>query len=233
MIRYKFAFEDGSEMEFEADENGDASSEEYLESLPGWLALDRFCCDHCAVEPDSRRACPAALSIRPLIEAFGRRVSHENVLVTVLVNDVKMEAVTSLQNGVRSLGGLLLALSACPTMMKLRPMARFHLPFGDMDQTVFRAVGMYLTAQHLRQVKGLTPDWSLDGLKDVYGEVHRVNEKLADRIRAASQADATVNSLIILDSLGHIVELRIKKNLEKLVPLFAAYLEDGETPPAE
>ena len=137
-----------------------------------------------------------------------------------------MEAAASTQQAVRSLVGLLLALSRCPVMENLRPMAHFHLPFADMEHTQFRALGMYLIAQYLRNGMGLNPDWTLDGLLELYQNLQVVNRKLADRVRAASERDATVNGLIILDALAQSVELGINQNLKKLRPLFEMYMRD-------
>ena len=225
MIRYRFDFDKDNVLEFACDPNGDTSRETGEETIVDWLRLDRHRCPHCEVPLQSRWTCPAALSLLPVIRAFSNRISHETVKVTVMRDDLKLEAVTSTQQAVRSLVGLLLALSSCPVMMRLRPMAYFHLPFGDTPHTVFRAVGMFLTAQYMRQLEGLTPEWNLQGLLDAYSKLHQINAKLAARLREAAKKDATVNSVVILDVLSYEVEMSIEKNLMTLKPLFAGYLK--------
>jgi len=84
---------------------------------------------------------------------------------------------------------------------------------------------MYLIAQYLRQRHDQAPDWSLEGLLELFNRLHKVNQKLAERIRAASKEDATVNSLIFLDTFATSAELDVEDCLAELEPLFAAYLD--------
>ena len=37
-----------------------------------------------------------------------------------------------------------MALSGCPVLEQLKPMARFHLPFASVEETIYRAASMYL-----------------------------------------------------------------------------------------
>lgn len=226
MIRYRFDFDKETVLEFACDPNGDTSRETGEETIVDWLRLDRHRCTHCEVPPQSRWTCPAALALFPVLRAFSNRISHEKVKVTVERDHMRLQAVTTTQQAVRSLIGLLLALSSCPVMMRLRPMAHFHIPFGDTRHTVFRAAGMYLIAQYMRHLEGLTPEWDLAGLLDTYAKIHQVNTKLAARLREAAKKDATVNSVVILDVLGYEVEMSLEKNLMSLKPLFAAYFKD-------
>ncbi len=189
-------------------------------------APDQHTCAGCGIQPGSRVTCPAALAVSPVIRAFGDRISHDPVSVTVERDNIRITATTSTQQAVRSVLGLMLALSACPVMRMLRPMAIFHLPMGDAKNTVFRVLGTFLIAQYLRQSQGLAPDWNMAGLLALYERIHEVNVNLARRLRAASLKDAAINSLVILDALGQEVELTLARNLEKLKPLFSMYLED-------
>jgi hypothetical protein len=226
LICYHFQFETGPGHKFVLDEESETSDEAELAVVEPWLALENFQCECCTIRANARRTCPAALSIVPLVKAFGGRISYESIKVTVERAEVKMSALTSVQQGLRSLAGLLLALSACPVMCHLRPMAYFHLPFGDTKSTVFRALGMYLTGQYLRSRQGKEPDWELKGLLHLYDMIHEVNINLASRIRMASENDATVNCVIMLDIFGYEVETSLREDLAELKPLFAAYLED-------
>lgn len=227
MIHYRFILDEQTELDFEIDDNGDSSDESGLTEIPRWLALDAYTCDHCPLPPGSRRTCPAALALKPVVDAFGDRVAHETVKVIVQLEGLKLEAVSPTQNAVRSLAGLLMPLSACPYMQKLRPMAHFHLPFGSRERTIFRSLGMYLIAQRLRQLNGLEPDWSMEGLHQAYVDIHRANCKIADRLRAGTRQDAAVNSLVILDSFADAIEMSIEQSFKQLESLFAVYLAEG------
>lgn len=226
MIEYSFIFDEDTTVDFRVEENSDTSAEDGFDHVPTWMELERFRCEHCAIPPDSRRTCPAALAINPVVKIFSERISHETVQVVVRYQDIKLESVTTIQRAVRSLVGLLLALSACPVLMKLRPMASFHLPFGEKEQTVFRTVGMFFIAQYLRGLEGLESRWDLDELRGLYQQIHRTNTRLADRLREASSKDAAINGLIILDAFGQDVEMNIETNLKKMKPLFWMYFEE-------
>lgn len=223
MIEYKYLFGDGSKFELAVDEHGHSSPAAPAE-VPDWARLDCHRCEHCSL-PDEQTFCPAAMAIKPVVEAFGERISYETVATTVKVRGLIQQATMPTQNAARSLIGLILALSACPVMKMLRPLAHFHLPFAERDHTVFRVFGMYLLAQHLRQLEGREPDWDLDCLLRLYGEIGEVNSGLASRLRATSAQDANVNSIVMLDTYVQAVELSFERDLKRMKPLFAAYLE--------
>jgi hypothetical protein len=44
--------------------------------------------------------------------------------------------------------GLLIAGSSCPYTHFFKPMARFHLPFANKDETLWRAAATYLLARY-------------------------------------------------------------------------------------
>jgi len=226
MIAYTFTFDQTTSIEFEVDVDSDTSAKDPAEPVPDWLALDRYRCADCTVPAGSRRTCPAAVSIKPAVEAFSNRLSHETVHVVVTGPRGRLEHTMASQGAVRSLLGLLMALSSCPVMRKLRPMAQHHLPFGDEAHTMFRFVGMYLIAQYLRSTRGKgPPDWELKGLLRLFAQLHQVNKHLAERIRAASEADATVNSLVFLDAFATSAEIDVEDCLVDLESHFAAYLD--------
>ena len=56
---------------------------------------------------------------------------------------------TSAQQAMSSVLGLIMATSGCPWTDRLRPMARFHLPFASEAETLYRSVGMFLLAREL------------------------------------------------------------------------------------
>lgn len=224
MIRYRFEFSDSDRIEFDLEEGAGTSIEADGYQPPDWIKLEQNRCKRCTVPEGSRRSCPAALAFDPLLQKFGTRISYEKVWLTVEINDVTMQGELPTQRAVRSLAGLRLALSDCPIMRKLKPMAHFHLPFGDREQTAFRFLGMHLIGQVLRLQEGLQPDWELDGLRKLAADLHMVNIGLAKRIRSATEKDAAANSVVMLDTLATTVELGLKEGLETLKPLFEAYL---------
>lgn len=226
MIKYTFEFDETRRLVFDVDERSDTSVELPGDDIPDWIELERGKCEHCSLPAGSRRACPAALSIRPVVEALKRRISYEKVEMTVEREAVTLKASISFQQAARSLIGLVLPLSACPVMMKLRPMARLHLPLGRRNQTAFRFLGMYLIAQFIKERDGQKPDWALQGLLELLKDIHMVNLKLTERVRTFTERDATVNALVVLDFFANNVEWSIDDSLEELRPLFATLIGD-------
>ena len=227
MIRYIFEFPDRKTLSFEVDEAGELSSvEDSGEPVPIWARLDIHRCEHCTLPQSDRAACPAAFCLRPVIEAFAGNFSYEGVYVRAELQGKEQRFHTSLPSAIRSIVGLLMALSACPVMRKMRPMAHFHVPFSTYEHTVYRAMGMYLIAQLLREQTGLEADWGMDGLIGLYRKIHVVNEQMAGRIRMAAEKDATVNALISLDIFTFSFDSQMKKKLEDWKPLFSAYMEE-------
>lgn len=221
MIRYFFAFADGCRAEFQVDELAPAAQPpRSSEGMPRWMDLDTHRCPHCPLPRNQRVVCPAMDAIITTIKSFDRRASTDTCTLTVEQNGVTHQAHTPVQNAVRALIGLQLALSACPTLSKLRPMTHFHIPLSSTDETVFRVFGMYMLQQYLRQTRGEVPDWSLANLQALYRDIHTVNNRLAARIRNASHKDAAVNGVVILDALAHAVEHNIQTHLERLAPYF-------------
>ncbi len=228
MISYRLVFESDDQLVFDVDEESDTSAELSGEQYPEWVRLDQHTCPECSLPLRSRVTCPAALAILPVVEAIGPRASYEEVLVYVNVADVELKATVPVQRALRSIVGLLLALSSCPVLAQLRPMARIHLPFSRRHHTVFRFVGMYLIAQYLRSLRGLTSERKLKGLLRLFDDLHEVNIALADRIRSAVELDAAVNSLILLDTFALDVEMDVERELEDLAGLFETWLDEPE-----
>jgi hypothetical protein len=223
VIRYSFVDDNGQMLRFEIDETR-PHEPELPPLLPAWARLERHRCAMCSL-PTSTEACPAALSIIPVVDAFGVRVSYEETWLEIAQGDVDLRARVQNQDALRSLLGLLLPLSTCPVMRKLRPLARFHQPLADPDHTLFRVLGMHLLAQYLRQREGQSADWSLATLLSLYADIHEVNQRLADRLREASLADANVNSVALLDVLAHAVDFAFDNHLGRLRPLFEDHFD--------
>jgi hypothetical protein len=103
-------------------------------------------------------------------------------------------------------------------------MARFHLPLASETETVYRSVSMYALAQLIKAANGATPDLSLEGLKNAYAELHRVNRGLAKRIGAATGGDPARNAVALLDAYTTLLPNAIEQALADMRPLFGALL---------
>jgi hypothetical protein len=126
--------------------------------------------------------------------------------------------------------GVIMVTSGCPVMDKLRPMARFHLPFATAIETFYRAISMYLTAQFFVSRNGRKPDWGLKVLVDIYKEISTVNKGMSRRLSSASNKDANINALVILHAFGEAVPYFIENGLSQIESFFASYTATSGLP---
>jgi hypothetical protein len=126
------------------------------------------------------------------------------------------------QRGFSSLLGLLMAVSGCPHARMFRPMARFHLPLADEEESLYRATSMYLLAQYYRAQRGEPVDLDLRGLAECYRQLHVVHRAMTARLGHAVQRDAAPNSVVLLDLMAKLFPAHLHERLEELRPLFDA-----------
>ncbi|NOR52185.1 MAG: hypothetical protein GQ470_06150 [Gammaproteobacteria bacterium] len=103
-------------------------------------------------------------------------------------------------------------------------MARFHLPLASDEETLFRAAGMYLLAQYYLQKDGKGSELELNGLTDIYNNLHLINKMIAERIRSVAQSDSSVNAVILLDMFTNVMPFAIEDHMDEIRHLFEAYL---------
>lgn len=224
-IHYRFRFHNGETIEIPLHLDEDTLTLLPLteHAPPLWTETALHQCKGCPLDPGVNPNCPTAVHLGGIVEIFHDHNSYDEV--TVEVNDGRRSYLkdTSLQDGLGSLVGIIMATGGCPVLKPLRPMVRFHLPFASLEETEFRMVSMYLVAQYIRQKKGGQPDWSLDGLQAIYDRVQDVNKSFADRIRSASGNDAGVNAIVILDCFARAVPFAIRTMMRDYEKYFDSY----------
>jgi hypothetical protein len=226
---YKFEFERGTETNFEVELDGHtlALVGDSDAPKPAWAKLNFHQCENCPLTSDVEY-CPVALNLARIVEAFRDDVSFESTVVTVKTQERTYVKKTSLQKGIASIIGLFMPTSNCPIMDKLRPMARFHIPFATSVETFFRSISTYLTAQFLLARKGKDPDWTLAKLLEYYKAINIVNKGISNRLAKASERDANVNAVVILHSFGDGISYFIQDGLEEIEPMFSVFFDGVE-----
>lgn len=116
-----------------------------------------------------------------------------------------------------------LGFHQCPHTDFLKPMARFHLPLANPEETTYRAASMYLLAQYFRKKKNLETDLQMTGLKEIYNNLHGINVFIANRIRDVHEGDSPVNAITILDYFAHTIPEIIDDCLNEMDYLFTSY----------
>lgn len=222
---YTFQFPNGTQQDFEV--RLDAKTLELLSPQerpkPAWTRLKYFQCKNCPLGDDVEY-CPVAVNLAALVETFKDSISFEDTTVRVRTAERTYEKQAPLQKGLSSIIGIYMVTSNCPVLDTLRPNVRFHLPFASMNETIYRAVSMYLMAQYFSMRKGKEPDWELKRLSEIYKAVAQVNQGMSERLRHATTEDANANAVIILSTQGGMVSTYMEESLADMEHLFRGYI---------
>jgi hypothetical protein len=193
---------------------------------PEWAGLDFNKCANCPLDVAEHPHCPVAVSLIDTVEYFKNCISFDEVDVYLKAPNRDYMTHISMQEGLSSMIGLLMATSGCPHMEMLKPMARFHLPFAEEDETMYRVITMYLMAQYFVNRRGGAPDWELKNLAGMYDNIRTVNKHFVQRLSKIKIKDASLNALIKLDCFAISVAFTIDQNLmEEYESLFGAFLD--------
>ena len=220
-FHYCFVLPDGTREEFTLDI--DPVTIELRQDdgpWPEWVRLGYEQCPHCPEEMVGHEHCPMAMALASLVERFSSLLSYEEVELTVTSAERFISQQTTAQRGIASIMGLLMATCGCPHTRFLRPMARFHLPLATEEETVYRAFTMYALSQFLSCRQAEVLDVSFQGMTVLYGQLEKVNSAFVMRLRAAAQADSSVNALINLDMYAKVMPYVVEDSLEELRYLF-------------
>jgi hypothetical protein len=221
-IRYGFDLPDGSKKH--VDLCFDPANFRLTNAVPAeppfWTELKFSQCANCPLNSEEHPHCPSALHMAPAVELLKELVSFDTVGVTVTQPERTVHAETSAQQALSSVLGLIMATSGCPWTDRLRPMARFHLPFASEAETVYRSVCMFLLARHL---KGAGDASDFAPLRDLYENLHIVNRDMSRRLGAATRTDPARNAMALLDSYTTLLPAALESSLKELKPLFDAW----------
>jgi hypothetical protein len=226
IIEYRFRFPDHTHDMFQL--KIDAESLELKDNTPNdppeWARLDYHQCPNCPLSTRIHPYCPLSLNLVGLVDFFDRIRSYDEVFVEVRTAERVISKQTSAQRGVSSLMGAVIATCGCPHTIFFKPMARFHLPFSSEEETVYRAVSMYVLAQYFMSKDGRRIDFDLKGLRKIYDNMQQVNAAIAERLREASKSDTSVNSIVLLNLFAMTLPYVIEESLEEIKYLFASYI---------
>lgn len=179
--------------------------------LPEWTRLDADKCPHCPLASSPGAHCPAAADLVPVVERFSALSSIDRIDVQVVTSEYEAHKHTDTQTALSALMGLILATSACPILSRLRPMAHTHLPFSTPTEMVYRVVSMHLMGHYLQG-----EPVGLDGLRQFFDDIDRLNHAFAGRLIRAVERDASINALLALHSRSMLVSLSIETEMENI-----------------
>jgi len=214
-INFKFLLEEGKEIKFELqlDDNWQIVEWQKLKNFhEDWTDLNYFACPNCPLDKTTVRHCPLAQTILRFVKVFALNLSTENCVVFVETPTRGYYKNATLQQGASALLGVFMVSSGCPIMAKLKPLLRFHLPFSTLEETQLRACGYYLVAQFIKSKQNLNPDFEMKNLFKFYEDIKTLNQNVAQKIADLVQKDASLNSLVILDTFANYITLSLEEN---------------------
>ena len=226
VIQYRFQLPDKSREDFKLELNTlDLELKNNVpENLPSWTKLDFHQCSNCPLEVVTHPHCPLAANIVNVVQRFDGLISYDKVKVDVITEERRISQETTVQKGISSIMGLVIATCGCPHTAYFKPMARFHLPLASEEETIFRATSMYLLAQYYLKKEYRIADFEFEGLTRIYQNMQIVNFAIAERLRAATMTDSSINAIILLDSYAQTLPLAIEKSLKEIRHLFSPFL---------
>ena len=166
------------------------------DSLPEWVKLKHHQCPNCPLTVKDCQYCPAAVDLAPVITDFRGKAAGVAAHVQVKTADRVYGKTTTLEAGLRSLMGLIMASSACPILKNLLPNARHHLPFATQKDFITRSAALYLLSQYFRYREGHRPDWDLQGLVSLNQELQMLNQAFWQRVSEACADDSNLKALL-------------------------------------
>jgi hypothetical protein len=225
-IRYSFDLPDASTktLEFSFDSTDFRMSNQPPENPPFWTELGFNQCANCPLDASQNAHCPAALQMPSALEPLKALVSFDTVGVTVIQEERTVYAETTAQEAMSSVLGLIMATPGCPWTDHLRPMARFHLPFANEAETLYRSLCMFLL---VREIFNADESPGFGPLEELYKNLHVVNRDMSRRLGAATRTDPARNALALLDSYTTLLPAAPERSLDELKPLFDAWQTGG------
>ncbi len=187
---------------------------------PEWTHLGIARCKCCKLELSEHDFCPIAKNLADLVFAFKETPSHKACLVSCISAARTCSKETTVQEGLASIMGIIMATSGCPSMAILKPMACFHLPFATVEETMYRSASAYLLRQYFSHKQGESCDFFMHRIEGHYEEVQTVNEGILKRINMTSKMDADKNAIVTLNALAQILVMEVDEDLESFRRLF-------------
>lgn len=224
-IEYRLEQDNGSIIShtLAIDEHTQVSRSDPLEVAPEWTKLSHKQCENCTLQNSDY--CPVALRLVTPIHRFRSMVSHTRVTATVVTPARTYVKQADAQEAIRSLFGLIMATSGCPSMHPFKFMARHHLPFSTVEETVSRVLTTYLLGQFFRypQTDPESPQTlpvDLHEIDRLYKIMQELNESMARRLRNSAVAESAMNAIIIFSAYSSLIPMMMDKQIRQMRPLF-------------
>ena len=225
-IEYRITLDDEHTFSYQIELDRDPRP--VADKLPPWTRLEYQQCSNCPLNRAEHQHCPAAVDVHRVIGDFQGLPAVTRAFVWVRTPEREYSKQVGLEEGLRSLLGVIMATSACPVMARLRPMAQQHLPFASNREFILRAVALYLARQYFNSREGRRPDWELRGLVKAFQQLQLVNQAFWQRIHATCEGDSNLKAFLTFFSMANSMTVSLETQLHKIRPLVMSAGEGGE-----
>jgi hypothetical protein len=223
LISYNFQLQDGSEENFQL--RLESRTLEMIQPanhhLPKWTLLNNGRCINCPLESVACGHCPAAVCMAGWMARFARLLSPGKITISVRTPQRLINGRTTARKGLASLMRLLMAVSGCPRASFMKPLAGFHMPFGDGAESAWQAISAYLMVQYFGQRDGVASITDLDAVLALFRELKAAYVGFADRIRFACQEPAMTGCAELPGVFAECIPMGTEKYFDQIRGLFA------------
>ncbi|MCJ8313719.1 MAG: hypothetical protein HRU38_15780 [Saccharospirillaceae bacterium] len=221
-IEYRFKFNDlnQEDLSYEVDVKKNGNEHLRVTQPAKWTKLENEQCVNCPYKVGEVSHCPAALDIEKIVNDFSQLPGYKKIDIEVITKERTVSKHTGVEQGLRSLLGLVMANSSCPILKKLKPMTYTHLPFASQNEFIIRSVESYLMRQYFLNQENSSGDWELTELIELNKQLQLVNQAIWQRIHVACQNDSNLKALLNFFTLSSSVTNSLESQLQNIKPFF-------------
>lgn len=218
-VEYRITLDDEHAFNYKIELQRDRLNTTQLTELHDWTRLEHHQCSNCPLSKDQYSHCPAAADLQTVVEDFRGLPAFKKAWVHVCTGEREYSKMVHLEEGLRSLLGVIMATSECPILAQLKPMAKNHLPFASNSEFALRTISMYLMRQLFNARDGKDSDWELTELTNDFKALQLVNQALWHRIHDACAGDTNLKAFLSFFSMSSSMTYSLETQLQKIRPL--------------
>ena len=189
-----------------------------------WTRLENHQCRHCPLDKIRHPHCPVAINVSEVIDDWDGIQPHDEIFVECRTKDRWISGTTEAQKALSSFMGLIMATSPCPHFDFFKPMARFHLPLANYDETMFRSIGSFVLAHYFAGDLHETP--VINEMEMLYSNLETINLHISQRLRDFENQTTAIGAVVVLDMMSKKMTDFIEEGIHELQKMFIPYLSN-------
>lgn len=115
-VEYRITLDDDHAFNYKIELERERLSTAQQTELHAWTRLEHQKCSNCPLSKDQYSHCPAAADLQTVVEDFRGLPAFKKAWVHVRTQEREYSKMVNLEEGLRSLLGVIMATSACPIL---------------------------------------------------------------------------------------------------------------------